>query len=96
MPAALAHDDIEQRLQQLDGWRLKDGKLFRSVQLSDFVSAWGFMSSVALIAEKMDHHPEWFNVYGRVDIYLTTHDAGGISERDFALAQKINEQLAAQ
>ncbi len=96
MPAALTNDEIEHRLQQLDGWHLKDGKLFRSIQLSDFVGAWGFMSSVALIAEKMDHHPEWFNVYGRVDISLTTHDAGGISERDFALAQKINEQLAAQ
>ncbi len=96
MPAALGQNEVEKRLEQLEGWSLSDGKLFRSVQLGDFVSAWGFMSSVALLAEKMDHHPEWFNVYGRVDIHLTTHDAGGISERDFVLAQKINELLAAQ
>ena len=55
-----------------------------------FVEAWGFMSQVALLAEAMDHHPEWFNVYNRVEIYLTTHDAGGISARDFELAMKID------
>lgn len=94
MTTALEQSDIETRLAALDGWTLKDGKLFRSIQCDDFVAAWGFMSSIAIVAEKMDHHPEWFNVYGRVDIYLTTHDAGGISERDFALAQQINERLA--
>ena len=95
MISALKQDDIEARLAELEGWSLKDGKLFRSIQCQDFVAAWGFMSSVAILAEKMNHHPEWFNVYGRVDIFLTTHDAGGISERDFALAQQINERLAA-
>ena len=94
MTTALEQSDIETRLAALDGWTLKDGKLFRSVQCDDFVAAWGFMTSIAILAEKMYHHPEWFNVYGRVDIYLTTHDAGGISERDFALAQQINERLA--
>ena len=96
MISALKQDDIETRLAELDEWSLKDGKLFRSIQCRDFVAAWGFMSSIAIVAEKMDHHPEWFNVYGRVDIFLTTHDAGGISERDFALAQQINERLGAQ
>ena len=95
MISALKQDDIEARLAELEGWSLKDGKLFRSIQCQDFVAAWGFMSSIAILAEKMNHHPEWFNVYGRVDIFLTTHDAGGISERDFALAQQINERLAA-
>ena len=94
MTTALEQSDIETRLAALDGWTLKDGKLFRSVQCDDFVAAWGFMTSIAILAEKIYHHPEWFNVYGRVDIYLTTHDAGGISERDFALAQQINERLA--
>ena len=96
MITAMDQDDIEARLAVLDGWSLKNGKLFRRIQCEDFVAAWGFMSSIAILAEKMDHHPEWFNVYGRVDIFLTTHDAGGISERDFALALQINERLAAQ
>ena len=96
MIAALEQHEIEENLAIIDGWSLQDGKLFRSVEFRDFVAAWGFMSSVAILAEKMDHHPEWFNVYGRVDIYLTTHDAGGISERDFELARQINERLGAQ
>ncbi len=96
MTKALDTNEIEQRLNGLDGWVLQDGKLFRSIQFPDFVAAWGFMSSVAIIAEKLDHHPEWFNVYGRVDIHLTTHDAGGISERDFQLATHINQRLSAQ
>ena len=62
----------------------------RTVTFTDFVEAFGFMSRVAIIAEKADHHPEWFNVYNRVEILLTTHDAGGLSERDVALAKVIN------
>ena len=62
----------------------------RSFRFEDFTAAFGFMTSVALMAEKADHHPEWYNVYNRVDIVLTTHDAGGLSGRDVALARKID------
>ena len=90
----IALEEIQQRLQtQLNDWSLRDGKLYRHIQFPNFATAFGFMAHIALIAEKMDHHPEWFNVYNRVEIWLTTHDAGGISERDFALAGKINEVL---
>jgi 4a-hydroxytetrahydrobiopterin dehydratase len=71
-------------------WRVENGKLRRDLVFPDFVSAFGFMTRVAILAEKADHHPEWFNVYNKVRIELTTHDAGGISERDFALAGQID------
>lgn len=73
-----------------DGWELREGKLQRTFVFADFVSAWGFMSQVALQAEKMNHHPEWFNVYNRVRVDLTTHDAGGISTNDFELARMMD------
>lgn len=82
--------EIKQRLEVLNGWSLKDGKLYRQVVCNDFVGAFGFMTRVALLAEKSDHHPEWSNVYKTVDIYLTTHEAGGISARDFELAAAID------
>ena len=85
--------EVERRLGEHPHWELKAGKLFRRCQFGDFVEAFGFMSRVALLAERMDHHPEWFNVYNRVEIELTTHDAGGISERDFALATGIDNLL---
>lgn len=79
---------ISARLAALPGWVLAaDGlSISRQYVFSDFRSAFGFMTQVALAAEKADHHPEWFNVYNRVDMRLTTHEAGGLSERDFALA----------
>ncbi len=86
LPAA----DIEQRLLTLPGWVIEHHKLYRLFTFDNFVDAFGFMSSVALLAESMDHHPEWSNVYNRVKIHLTTHDADGISERDFMLAERIN------
>ena len=72
-------------------WEEMEGRdaIFRRFVFDDFNAAWGFMSRVALAAEKADHHPEWFNVYNKVDITLTTHDAGGLSERDVALAAFI-------
>jgi len=70
-------------------WALVDGKLEKTFGFPDFVSAFGFMAQVALLAEKMDHHPEWFNVYGTVRIQLATHDVGGISDLDFGLARTI-------
>lgn len=89
--AVLSTDEIKEKLKQLDGWIQKDGKLHREFQFNSFVEAFGFMSSVALVAESMGHHPEWFNVYNRVTIDLTSHDAGGITNKDLELAKKANE-----
>ncbi len=91
--AQLSTEDIERRLTQHPDWELKAGKLYRHCRFTDFVDAFGFMARVALLAERMNHHPEWSNVYNRVEIELTTHDAGGISERDFALATQIDALL---
>lgn len=86
----LSEEELKTALSQLDGWSVKDGKLHRQYQFSSFVEAFGFMSSVALVAESMGHHPEWFNVYNRVTIDLTTHDAGGITKLDVDLAKRAN------
>ena len=86
----LSDDEVRSRLKQLAGWDLHEGKLHREFKFNDFVEAFGFMSRVALMAESAGHHPEWFNVYNTVRIDLATHDVGGISERDFDLALKIN------
>jgi 4a-hydroxytetrahydrobiopterin dehydratase len=72
-------------------WSIKDGKLYREFKFSDFVTAFGFMTKVAILSEKANHHPEWSNVYNSVIINLTTHEAGGISKRDFELAQKVSK-----
>ena len=78
---------------ELPGWTLDGEHLKRSFRFHDFVEAFGFMARVALLAEKQDHHPEWFNVWNRVDIALTTHDAGGLSARDVKLAKAIDALL---
>ncbi|MCS6892145.1 MAG: 4a-hydroxytetrahydrobiopterin dehydratase [Rhodovarius sp.] len=82
--------------QLLPEWRLVEGRdaIARSFRFPDFSAAWGFMSRVALLAEAQDHHPEWSNVWNRVEILLTTHDAGGLSMRDIRLAQAIDRLLA--
>ena len=79
----------------LAGWSEVEGRdaIQKSFKFADFNAAFGFMSRVALLAEKADHHPEWFNVYNRVDITLSTHDAGGLSQRDIALATAIEAVL---
>jgi 4a-hydroxytetrahydrobiopterin dehydratase len=82
---------VDERVKTLDGFRREGDRLVRRFQFDGFVEAFGFMASVALVAEKLDHHPEWKNVYGKVDVELTTHDAGGITERDFTLAAKMLE-----
>jgi len=90
MADPLPTDQITERLAQHPGWELLDGKLHRELRFDDFAAAFGFMASVALVAEKLDHHPEWRNVRNQVTIDLTSHDAGGITERDFALAERID------
>lgn len=86
MADKLDHTVIEAKLLDIPGWELREGKLHREFRFGDFVRAFGFMSAAAMVAEKMDHHPEWFNVYNKVTVDLTTHDAGGITELDFELA----------
>lgn len=76
-------------------WLIEEGALKRTFQFGNFVEAFSFMSGVALLAERMDHHPDWSNVYNRVHITLNTHDVGGLSERDFKLAEQIDRLLAA-
>lgn len=86
----LSETEIETRLRAHPHWSVRAGKLHRELAFADFVQAFGFMTQVALIAERSDHHPEWSNVYGRVVIDLTTHDCNGVSKRDFALAGAID------
>ena len=74
-------------------WRIEEGKLYREFKFPDFVSAFGFMTKVAILAEKANHHPEWSNVYSKVVISLITHEAGGITKRDFELAQAISKLI---
>ncbi|CAM2008110.1 4a-hydroxytetrahydrobiopterin dehydratase [Acanthopleuribacter pedis] len=88
----LTNEELQQGLTTIPGWTVNDaGKLERNLTFDTFQAAFAFMTHVALIAEKMDHHPEWFNVYNRVKIELTTHDAGGLSKRDLKLAEAVNK-----
>ena len=89
-PKKLTDDEIGAALSGLEGWRVENGKLHRDYRFTNFVEAFGFMSSVALVAESMDHHPEWFNVYRTVRVDLSTHDAGGITRLDLELAKRMN------
>jgi 4a-hydroxytetrahydrobiopterin dehydratase len=88
-PTKLSDAEITAGLSKLEGWSNVDGKLHREYVFSDFVTAFGFMSSAALVAQALDHHPEWFNVWNKVRVDLTTHDAGGISAHDFELAHAM-------
>ena len=92
MVAKLQGEARKAALKSLKGWAEVEGRdaIGKSFKFKDFSQAWGFMARIALAAEKLDHHPEWFNVYNRVDITLSTHDAGGLSERDIALAKIID------
>ncbi|MCI0408637.1 MAG: 4a-hydroxytetrahydrobiopterin dehydratase [Acidobacteria bacterium] len=87
-------EEIRAAVESLEGWKVVGGKLHREYKFASFVEAFGFMASGALVAEAMNHHPEWFNVYNTVKIDLTTHDAGGISENDLEMARRF-EKLAA-
>ncbi len=90
MADRLTDSEIEEALAGLDGWTLKNGKLNREFKFANFIEAFGFMTSAAIEAEKMNHHPEWFNVYSKVIVELVTHSAGGITSLDVELARKMN------
>jgi 4a-hydroxytetrahydrobiopterin dehydratase len=89
----LTDTEITAALARLPGWTRVDGRsaIAKKFQFADFNEAWGFMSRVALLAESQNHHPEWFNVWSRVEITLSTHDAGGLSARDVKLAEAIEK-----
>jgi 4a-hydroxytetrahydrobiopterin dehydratase len=92
-PQKLSGAEIDAALKKLEGWSMAGGKLHREYRFTDFVHAFGFMAAAAVGIEAMGHHPEWFNVYNRVTIDLTTHDAGGITAKDTELAARL-EALA--
>lgn len=92
----LNNNDIQKGLGQLNNsskaqWKLVDGALQKSFKFKDFTEAFGWMTKVAIVAEKIDHHPEWFNVYNKVDVTLVTHDANGITQLDFDLAAQMDK-----
>jgi 4a-hydroxytetrahydrobiopterin dehydratase len=86
----LSQIDIDERLKDLPGWSIVNEKLHKEFQFESFNQAFGFMTRAAMEIEKMNHHPEWFNVYNRITIELTTHDAGGITKNDITLARILN------
>ena len=85
-----SEEEAREALKELKGWELLDKRICKTFVFSNFVEAFGFMSSVAILAERANHHPEWSNVYKTVTIELTTHEADGLTERDFSLAMEIN------
>ena len=90
--------DVDEVLKSLPAWQSRPGErpaIGRKLAFPDFNAAFGFMTRVALLADKVDHHPEWFNVYNRVEVVLTTHDAGGVTRRDLDMARFIDEAAAA-
>jgi 4a-hydroxytetrahydrobiopterin dehydratase len=90
-PVKLSETEIATALSKLPGWTLASGKLHRDYKFADFVAAFGFMTGAALVAQGMDHHPEWFNVWNTVRVDLSTHDAGGITAFDVKLAHAMEE-----
>ncbi|TLX88319.1 MAG: 4a-hydroxytetrahydrobiopterin dehydratase [Thaumarchaeota archaeon] len=86
----LSENELDETVRAMNGWELEDGKLKKSFRFSNFVEAFGFMTRIALEAEKMNHHPDWSNVYNTVTIKLSTHDAGGITDYDIKLAKVID------
>ena len=86
----LSGNELDEIVRAMNGWELKDGKLQKSFRFSNFIEAFGFMTRIALEAEKINHHPEWTNVYNTVTIKLSTHDAGGITDYDIKLAKIVD------
>ena len=90
-PIKLTETELAAELSTLPGWNVEAGKLHREYVFADFVAAFGFMASAALVAQTMDHHPEWFNVWNKVRVDLMTHDAGGITALDVKLAKSMDD-----
>ncbi|MDP4189488.1 MAG: 4a-hydroxytetrahydrobiopterin dehydratase [Bacteroidota bacterium] len=86
----LSDEQIKTELLALPGWNVVNGKLHKDFVFDDFVEAFGFMTRAAIHIEKMNHHPEWFNVYNKISVDLVTHDAGGITQNDIVLARTLN------
>ncbi len=86
----LSSEQISEQLKSLPGWSVKDEKLHKDFEFESFNQAFGFMTRAAMEIEKMNHHPEWFNVYNKLTVDLMTHDAGGITENDVQLAKILN------
>jgi len=89
----MSQEEIERELQECPGWSIEEGKLTRNLSFKDFSEAFAFMTQAAFISEKMDHHPNWSNVYNGVFITLWTHDCGGISGRDIEWIKRVNNLL---
>ena len=89
----LSEQELSAKLEDHPYWTIKEDKLFRRLIFPGFVEAFGFMTQVAILAEQANHHPEWANVHRTVDIFMTTHEAGGITERDFALIEKMEKLI---
>lgn len=90
---ALSDNEIKKKLEAFQGWELQGTKLYRKFEFKDFIQAFGFMTKLALEAEKINHHPEWHNVYNSLEIWLWTHDLMGISEKDFQLLERTANLL---
>src|SRR5579872_3925329 len=86
----LTEAEIQSALKDLKDWTLAQGKLHREYKFADFIHAFGFMATAAIAIEKMNHHPEWFNVYNKVTVDLSTHDAGGVTAKDVELAKLLD------
>jgi 4a-hydroxytetrahydrobiopterin dehydratase len=93
-PVKLSSEDVSARIASLPDWKLASDKLHREYKFADFTHAFAFMAAVATVAEKMDHHPDWQNVYNRVTVDLSTHDAGGITVLDFELATAMENMAS--
>ena len=87
----LEQQDVSERLRKLQGWELRDAEIYKEFTFADFTQAFAFMTRVAAAAESMNHHPDWTNVYNTVRICLSSHDVGGLSARDFDLAERIDQ-----
>lgn len=90
-PAALSNDELTAVIGELPDWQVRDGRLHRELRFADFSRAFGFMAAVATVAQEMNHHPDWSNSYSTVTVDLRTHDVGGITDADVALARRISD-----